>query len=206
MVSIRRYKETDRPALRAFALAHAPEGFADKKGSTELYPAIYLDYYLEYEPENTLVAEDEDGTLAGYIVCSNDYNCFCRKMVGYVKRHVAPISYGEVGRIDELMAAVRKLHPGLTTHCFLLLSPDYLHQGLFRDLLTAEAGLQAEYKDPYLAVLWVEPGSHRHGVLSDIGFEDFGTPDETGTVAMILDTEPFEGKAPAPLKMDEDDG
>ncbi|MBQ1544782.1 MAG: GNAT family N-acetyltransferase, partial [Clostridia bacterium] len=64
MVSIRRYKETDRPALRAFALAHAPEGFADKKGSTELYPAIYLDYYLEYEPENTLVAEDEDGTLA----------------------------------------------------------------------------------------------------------------------------------------------
>jgi len=179
MATIRPYKEQDREAVRSICLACT---------GAELYPALYLDYYLEFEPENAFVAVNEEDQPVGYIVCSNDYNCFCRRMVGYVKRRVIRISYGELGRIDHLMEQVRALHPGLTTHCFWNILPDYRLQGILADLLDALCAELGQHSDPYLSVVGIPADSHRHEVLLGLGFEDFGQPAADGTIAMIRKT------------------
>lgn len=70
MIEIRPFAETDRVALRSlFARAGSGAPTESLWGHVESEAAVYLDPYLEHEPESVFLADDA-GSLVGYLVGS----------------------------------------------------------------------------------------------------------------------------------------
>lgn len=73
---IRTFADTDRPALRAlFARAGEGSPTASLWGHVESEAAIYLEPYMDLEPQSLMVAEN-DGVLVGYLTGCLDSAAF----------------------------------------------------------------------------------------------------------------------------------
>ena len=82
---IRKYKETDRDAVRLICADTAMGKFAKKQRLREAIKLAYVDYYLDNEPQNVFVVEDK-GIVGGYIVCSLNATLFQQKYPIYIKK------------------------------------------------------------------------------------------------------------------------
>ena len=78
-MQVRKYRPEDRDAVRAICKATAVPSFcqSDKKGEQVCW--LFLDYFLDYEPEHALVAV-EDERVVGYVCGSLDGPRFQEKM------------------------------------------------------------------------------------------------------------------------------
>ena len=76
-VLIREYREKDRDGVRKICADTAHKRYTVKPKLRDIMCNMYVDYYLEKEPENVIVAvEEETGYVCGYIVCSTDAELF----------------------------------------------------------------------------------------------------------------------------------
>lgn len=73
MISIRKYEQKDFDDVRFTCLNSTGEAFDTVVSEFILH--TYCDYYIEYEPENCFVIDD-DGKAVGYIICTEDYDSF----------------------------------------------------------------------------------------------------------------------------------
>lgn len=73
MLSIRKYEPKDKEDVR-FACLNS-EGGGMPAELCEFILHIFCDYYIEQEPENTFVLDD-DGKAVGYIFCAEDFGKF----------------------------------------------------------------------------------------------------------------------------------
>ncbi|MFE3546122.1 GNAT family N-acetyltransferase [Nocardia sp. NPDC059177] len=68
-MQIREFTESDRAELHALApIVGEGSPTASLWGHPESEAAIYLDPYLDHEPESVFVAVDDDGRITGYLV------------------------------------------------------------------------------------------------------------------------------------------
>lgn len=72
MIKIRKYQEKDREQVRTICKDTAKGSFAVKPKKREAVAMMYIDYNIDYEPENALVAVDENDKVCGYCVYSCD--------------------------------------------------------------------------------------------------------------------------------------
>ncbi|MCG8701061.1 MAG: GNAT family N-acetyltransferase [Bacteroidales bacterium] len=72
-IKIRPYRKEDKKIVTEMLIDHSFRGKATEEYSEDIYliKALYVDYYLNYEPESTFVA-DSDGEIVGFIMgCAN---------------------------------------------------------------------------------------------------------------------------------------
>lgn len=73
MISIRKYEEKDFEDVRFTCLNS--EGEAPDEDLGEFILHTFCDYYLENEPENCFVLDD-NGKAVGYIICTENYDSY----------------------------------------------------------------------------------------------------------------------------------
>ena len=66
---VRKFIETDRQIVRKICSDTAMGIFSKNKKLREAIAIAYVDYYLDFEPQNVFVVE-ENGVVGGYCVCS----------------------------------------------------------------------------------------------------------------------------------------
>lgn len=71
MLSVRKYEEKDLENVRYVCL-HS-EGDEPEKTFAQFVLHTFCDYYIQHEPENCFVLDD-DGRAVGYIICAENYN------------------------------------------------------------------------------------------------------------------------------------
>lgn len=80
MIKIINYKEKYRGDIRKICADTAKGSFAKNKNKREAICNVYIDYYIDNEPENVFIALDEEKDIAcGYIVCSTNSKLFQKK-------------------------------------------------------------------------------------------------------------------------------
>lgn len=91
MIKIRKYNAKDEWCVRKICMDTANKTCQTPKGR-ELVALLFVDYYLNCEPENVFVAEDE-GAVCGYIVCSTNKTLFSEKMKQIYLPKIKKISF-----------------------------------------------------------------------------------------------------------------
>lgn len=79
MITIRKFRPADRAVIRKICMDTGKKSFQKSAKKREFIALMFIDYYLDYEPENVFVADD-DGVACGYIVCSTNKQLFKEKM------------------------------------------------------------------------------------------------------------------------------
>jgi ribosomal protein S18 acetylase RimI-like enzyme len=74
MLSIRKYEEKDYDGV-CFACLNSDEDDDVSESLAEFILHTFCEYYIEKEPENCFVLDD-DGKAVGYIICAEDYDKF----------------------------------------------------------------------------------------------------------------------------------
>ena len=74
MITIRPFQEKDRERVQALCIANAKIDEADE-ALKQYILLMYCNYYIEQEPENCFVVDD-DGRAVGYIICAEDYDSY----------------------------------------------------------------------------------------------------------------------------------
>ena len=75
---IRPYTEKDREAVRAICMKTAQQMPRSESRRLYLYQTS-CDYYLDCEPENCFVAQDDAGNVVGYVLCAADCETYARR-------------------------------------------------------------------------------------------------------------------------------
>ncbi len=78
MIELRKYRTSDRDAVRKICIDTGAKSFQKKEDLRESLALMFVDYYLDFEPENVFVADDE-GQVCGYIVTSTNKKLFEEK-------------------------------------------------------------------------------------------------------------------------------
>ena len=72
-ITIRQFKPEDKEAVRQVCLETSSFPL-EKKGMKDFLLLMYNDYYTEVEPDCCFVAEDESGTVIGYLLCAKKFD------------------------------------------------------------------------------------------------------------------------------------
>lgn len=80
MIKIRKYCKKDLPLIRKISQDTAKEFFKKTLKRKEVISLMFLDYYLEFEPDNCFVCVNDSDNAVGYIVCSSNTKLFQEKM------------------------------------------------------------------------------------------------------------------------------
>ncbi|MBQ8227990.1 MAG: GNAT family N-acetyltransferase [Clostridia bacterium] len=126
MLSIRKYEKRDFDSVRYVCLNS--DGHIEDQNLCNFILHTFCDYYIEHEPENCFVLDD-DGKAVGYIICSEDYD-------GYKKifdEEYLPLAEkcGEELYKWALVSTVlqNKYKATYPAHLHIDLLPDYHRQG-----------------------------------------------------------------------------
>jgi ribosomal protein S18 acetylase RimI-like enzyme len=135
VAGIRRYRPADRDALREVCVRTARAG-GDARGlftDDRLWADIFLDPYLEFEPDLAFVIET-DGAAVGYIVATADTARFVERyreewMPRLAQRHPRPPAGLEVESAESLEVAITRLafHPDRMLRDGIEAYPAHLH-------------------------------------------------------------------------------
>ena len=88
MLSIRKYNDNDYDDVRYVCLNS--DGDALKGTGGKFLLLTYCDYYIENEPENCFVLDD-DGKAVGYILCTEDFDNFYEKFKAHYLPAILPL-------------------------------------------------------------------------------------------------------------------
>ncbi len=72
MLSIRKFENKDYENVQYVCL-HSEEGHVDPPDLQEFVLHTFCDYYIDNEPENCFVLDD-DGKAVGYVICAENYD------------------------------------------------------------------------------------------------------------------------------------
>lgn len=134
MISIRKYEKKDFDGVR-FACLNS-EGESHCAEVNEFILHTFCDYYIEHEPENCFVLND-DGKAVGYIICTENYDIykeiFDREYLPLVK-HLGEEKYKWALDSTILQNKYKEDYPA---HMHIDILPQYHRQGWGGKLLTA---------------------------------------------------------------------
>ena len=80
MINFRKYQAKDRDNVRAINMMTNKKFLQKNDKMKEAGAMMFIDYYLDYEPENVIVAVDENDEAVGYCVTSTNKELMRDKM------------------------------------------------------------------------------------------------------------------------------
>ena len=92
MVTIRKFEEKDRNIIRKICMDTGKKSFQKSEKKRNFIALMWIDYYMDFEPDNIFVADD-DGTACGYVLCSTNRELFNNKMKEVYIPKVKKISF-----------------------------------------------------------------------------------------------------------------
>lgn len=131
---IRKYRQEDAAAVRYICLNSEGEN-TDSAATNRYVLTTYCNYYIENEPENCFVAEADNGEVAGYVICTEDfgrfYPVFLKK---YVPRAlcISPVRAVMAVKSVKLQKKYGDEYPA---HLHIDVLPQYQRQGLGGSLI-----------------------------------------------------------------------
>ena len=69
-MNIRPYRDSDSECVKKVCHDTTIKGYENKQ---TLITALYVDYYIEKEPQHCFVLVDDEDKAVGYILCASDY-------------------------------------------------------------------------------------------------------------------------------------
>lgn len=94
MIKITNFNEKYREDIRKICADTAKGSFAKKPKRREAICNVYIDYYLDNEPQNVFIALDDEKDFAcGYIVCSTNSSLFQEKFKKEYLKKIKKNSY-----------------------------------------------------------------------------------------------------------------
>ncbi len=92
MITIRKFEERDRQAVRKICMDTGKKSFQKSEKKRDFIGIVWIDYYMDFEPENIFVVDD-DGQACGYVCCSTNRELFNQKMKEIYLPKVKKISF-----------------------------------------------------------------------------------------------------------------
>lgn len=166
---IRDYRDEDTQKLRYICMETAFEEYRRDPVKRESVPIMFLDYFIEQEPELVSVLADDQDEAVGYIICSRDYDRFCNKMQGEYRDRLLEKAPGEVGFLDGFLPALEKIQDK-PTHLHIDLLPEAQHQGWGKKLIRSLAVKLQERGEQYLSICCNGRGSDGYPFYRRLGF------------------------------------
>lgn len=166
---IRDYRDEDTQKLRYICMETAFEEYRRDPVKRESVPIMFLDYFIEQEPELVSVLANDQDEAVGYIICSRDYDRFCNKMRGEYRDRLLEKAPGEVGFLDGFLPALEKIQDK-PTHLHIDLLPEAQHQGWGKKLIRTLAVKLQERGEQYLSICCNGRGSDGYPFYRRLGF------------------------------------
>lgn len=166
---IRDYRDEDTQKLRYICMETAFEEYRRDPVKRESVPIMFLDYFIEQEPELVSVLANDQDEAVGYIICSRDYDRFCSKMRGEYRDRLLEKAPGEVGFLDGFLPALEKIKDK-PTHLHIDLLPEAQHQGWGKKLIRTLAVKLQERGEQYLSICCNGRGSDGYPFYRRLGF------------------------------------
>ena len=134
MVSVRKYEEKDFDGVRYACLHSESEEMSESLSEFVLH--TFCDYYIEKEPQNCFVLDD-DGKAVGYTICAEDYDSykaiFDREYLPLTK-HLGEARYQWALESTILQEKYKADYPA---HLHIDILPEYQRQGWGGKLINA---------------------------------------------------------------------
>lgn len=180
MIEIRQFVETDRDYIRKICMDTANKGYNTNPRKRECIANMFIDYYLDFEPQNCFVAVDE-GIPCGYIVCSANPELFQQKFKEVYIPKVFKKSF-LIGLFSKITAGTSKKLDNLLGGGGFHINIDDKHQGLKLGpkLLTALGKHLFANGHKYMYLVTKNRKTRGYGFYKHFGFEEakkcgFGT-------------------------------
>ncbi len=152
MITIRPYAPEEREAVRNICKADAVERYARTEAHREEICFLFLDYFLDYEPEHAFVAVTEENDVVGYVCGSLNYPLYRQKMHEVYDPKIRRVSFTHFlfNRCVTYFAKRLYQRYGMSLH--LNVAPSHQHQKIGPRLLDAlkEDGKASGAKGLYL--------------------------------------------------------
>lgn len=125
MIKVRKYEKEDYDSVRKICANTSSEPFKSNADLRETCLKVFCDYYIEREPQNCFVAVDDNGTIAGYILCAIRFD---KWKEDFYKHYLAGSTeltrmMGQ-GSIDDLSQNAKEF----PAHLHIDISEQYQHQ------------------------------------------------------------------------------
>ena len=135
MVTVRKYEEKDFDGVR-FACLNSEGPNVDPEEVRQFVLCTFCDYYIEQEPENCFVLDD-DGKAVGYVICTENYDKFKPVFdAEYLPRtkNMNPHRYQWAMESTVLQAKYKDIYPA---HLHIDILPEYHRKGYGGKLINA---------------------------------------------------------------------
>lgn len=126
MLSIRKYNEKDYDDVRYVCLNC--DGEALTGTGAKFLLLTYCDYYIENEPDNCFVLDD-DGRTVGYILCAENFDNFYEKFRAHYLPALIPLGESRHQWAKNSVVLHEKYKDEFPAHLHVDLLPDYQRQG-----------------------------------------------------------------------------
>lgn len=126
MLSIRKYEKKDYEDVRYVCLNSDGEAITGSTG--EFILLTYCDYYIENEPENCFVLDD-DGKAVGYIICTENFDNFNEIFRKNYLPRVKPLGENLYTWSQDSVLLQNKHKASYPAHMHIDLLPPYHRQG-----------------------------------------------------------------------------
>ena len=193
-VVIRYYRPSDREGVRKICADTSAKIYTVKPKLRECMCNMYVDYYIEQEPENVLVAEEAtSGYICGYIVASTDPDNFIEKQ----KRLYSPLirkKRAYLGWFNSICAFVSakldKLYGG---GFHINVAPDRQGEGLGAKLLTSMGVHLKNRGVKFMYLVTKNRKTRGYGFYSHYGFKEVKSY-FLGSLALTFDLDGLDEK------------
>jgi len=169
MPTIRKYKETDKEAVRNICVVTSGLPTETKKDKDFLF-LMFNDYYTDFEPDSTFVAVDDDDNAVGYILCAKDFDIYRESMEKFFLPRIRQLGlkYTIMAKTEMFIHSLfKKKYPA---HLHIDIHPDYQKMGLGTLMIDA---LSDYLKGERIYGLMLSAGMNNKGAIAFYGKNGF---------------------------------
>lgn len=92
MITLRKYKPEDKEQLRKICIETSRLPI-ETQSQRDFLLLLYNDYYTEVEPDNCIVAADEDDIPVGYIICAQNFKAYVKTFSKFYLPEIKELGY-----------------------------------------------------------------------------------------------------------------
>ena len=134
MPFIRKYEEKDYKDVQYVCL-HCEDGPEDPPTLQEFVLHTFCDYYIDHEPQNIFVLDDDNGKAVGYVICAENYDVYKRIFDDEYLELNKPLDEGLYNWAVHSTDLQRKYKDEYPAHLHIDLTPPYHRRGFGSQLI-----------------------------------------------------------------------
>ena len=190
MLSIRKYEDKDYKDVQYVCL-HCEDGPEDPPDLQEFVLHTFCDYYIDNEPQNCFVLDD-NGKAVGYVICAENYDSYKKIFDEKYLPLNAHLDEGLYNWAKNSTVLQEKYKGEYPAHLHIDLTPPYHHKGFGTQLIKALC--KHLYEKGIPGVMLTVGSKNINGVkfYKKCGFTLLEQKDSEGEIAFGIKTNFFE--------------